>query len=82
MPKDKRHAFMMMFQWAGDNTTLRVWVRREGVGRWDVWNVTPTPDGQYELHAWGRRVFGVPRPVADLLVRVLPGPDVVDAEVV
>lgn len=85
MLEDKRQAmslpFTMMFQWAGDNTTLRVWVRRKGVPRWDVWNVTPNPDGQYELHAFGRRIFAVPRSVAELLVKVLPGPDVEPVEI-
>lgn len=77
-----RFPFLMMFQWEGDNSTLRVWVRKAGEGRWHAFRVTPTSDGQYELHAWGRRVLGVPRIVADLLVGALPGPDVDATEVV
>jgi hypothetical protein len=71
----------MMFSWEGDNSTLRVWIRKAGEPRWHVYRVTPNTEAEYELHAWGRRILGVPRIVAELLVDTLPGPTVADFEV-
>lgn len=60
-----------LFAWAPDNDTLEVWLRRKGQS-WECWRVTPNADREYELHAWGRRVFACSREMAELLVRLLP----------
>lgn len=63
----------LRFAWA-DNDTLEVWTKGERwlPPNWERWHVMPNAKGEYELYAYGKRIFAVQREVAELLVRLLP----------
>lgn len=59
------------FAWGADGQELFVYIKADNAAAWEVWKVSPNADGDYELHAYGVRLFALRREVVELLVRYM-----------